>query len=313
MDAFSDIKLIDLIVRLGNMAGAAQELGVTPPVISRRLALLEKRLGVRLLNRTTRKISLTPEGERYLEEGSRILAELNALEGRISGGSKQPQGTLRIAATFGFGRTYMTPALSRFVAEYPQIDVQLHLSDKSVNLVDQGFDLLVRFGEMSDSGLTARLLARNRRLLCAAPAYLASIGKLGHPRDLTRHNCIFIREADEVFGTWHFSSGNETETVKVRSNLSTNDGSSALAWALDGHGLLIRSEWEIARHLKAGELVQVLPEWRTPSADIYLVFHADRQMPAKLRALVDWLLRDFEVRRSTSRGSFAHWLRTDCR
>lgn len=308
MDAFSDIKLFDLIVRLGNMAATAQELGVTPPVISRRLALLEQRLGVRLLNRTTRKISLTPEGESYLAEGGRILAELTALEGRLSGGSKQPQGTLRIAATLGFGRTYLAAALSRFVAEFPQIDVQLHLSDKSVNLVDQGFDLLVRFGEMADSGLTARLLARNRRLLCAAPAYLARAGEPVHPRELGRHNCIFIREADETFGTWHFSSGNETETVKVRSNLSTNDGNSALTWALDGHGLLLRSQWEVAKHLKAGELMQIMPEWRTSDADIYLIFHANRQMPAKLRVLVDWLLSHFAARRSVSRNSFGHWL-----
>ncbi|MFN4349261.1 MAG: LysR family transcriptional regulator [Hylemonella sp.] len=307
MDAYSDIKLFALIVKLGNMAAAAQELGVTPPVISRRLALLEKRLGVRLMNRTTRKISLTPEGETYLMEGVRIQEEMDALEGRIAGGSLQPQGTVKIAATFGFGRTYVTPALSSFVREFPQMDIQLHLSEKSVNLVEEGFDLMVRFGELADSRLTARLLARNRRILCAAPAYLAARGVPTHPRDLGRHNCIFIREADETFGTWHFSNGAESETVKVRSNLSTNDGNSALSWALDGQGILIRSQWDVARHLQAGELVPLLPDWAPPPADIYLVFQTSKQMPAKVRVLVDWLLKHFESRRAASKGTSSNW------
>lgn len=307
MDAYSDIKLFALIVKLGNMAAAAQELGVTPPVISRRLALLEKRLGVRLMNRTTRKISLTPEGETYLMEGVRIQEEMDALEGRIAGGSLQPQGTVKMAATFGFGRTYVTPALSSFVREFPQMNIQLHLSEKSVNLVEEGFDLMVRFGELADSRLTARLLARNRRILCAAPAYLSARGVPTHPRDLGRHNCIFIREADETFGTWHFSNGAEAETVKVRSNLSTNDGNSALSWALDGQGILIRSQWDVARHLETGALVPLLPDWAPPPADIYLVFQTSKQMPAKVRVLVDWLLRHFEPRRTAGKGATSDW------
>lgn len=307
MDSYSDVRLFALIVKLGNMAAAAQELGVTPPVISRRLALLEKRLGVRLLNRTTRKISLTPEGETYLMEGVRLLEEMEALEGSIAGGRLQPQGTVKIAATFGFGRTYVTPALSSFVREFPKIDVQLHLSEKSVNLVDQGFDLMIRFGELADSRLTARLLARNRRILCAAPSYLSAMGTPAHPRDLGRHSCIFIREADETFGTWHFSHGDESETVKVRSRLSTNDGNSALSWALDGQGILIRSQWEVAQHLRQGELLALLPEWSTPPADIYLVFQTGGQVPAKVRVLVDWLLKYFEPRRAVGKNDAKVW------
>ena len=307
MDTYSDVRLFALIVKLGNMAAAAQELGVTPPVISRRLALLEKRLGVRLLNRTTRKLSLTPEGETYLMEGVRLLEEMEALEGSIAGGRLQPQGTVKIAATFGFGRTYVTPALSSFVREFPKIDVQLHLSEKSVNLVDQGFDLMIRFGELADSRLTARLLARNRRILCAAPSYLSAMGTPTHPRDLGRHSCIFIREADETFGTWHFSNGSEAETVKVRSRLSTNDGNSALSWALDGQGILIRSLWEVAQHLRKGELVALLPDWSTPPADIYLVFQTGSQMPAKVRVLIDWLLKYFEPKRAARKNGDNVW------
>lgn len=307
MDSFNDIELFSLIVKLGSMVAAAQELGVTPPVVTKRLAGLEKRLGARLLNRTTRKISLTPEGEVYLMEGVRLLQEMNALEGRIGGGSKQPQGTVRIAATLGFGRTHIAPALSEFVRKYPQVDVQLHLSDRPVHLVEQGYDLMVRFGELSDSRLTARLLANNKRLACASPAYLKTMGVPSHPRELGKHNCIFIREGDETYGTWHLSSGSEQEAIKVRSNLSTNDGSSAMNWALDGQGILLRSQWEVAKALQAKQLVQILPNWTPPPADIYLVFQSNKHMMAKSRVLVDFLLEKFKTRRGASRSSAGNW------
>lgn len=307
MEAFSDIQLFSLIVKLGNMAAAAQELGVTPPVVTRRLANLEKRLGVRLMNRTTRKISLTPEGEVYLMEGVRILEEMTALEDRLGGGSKQPQGTVRVAATLGFGRNHIAPALSKFINKHPQVEVQLHLSDKSVNLVDQGFDLMVRFGELSDSRLTARLLANNRRMLCASPTYLRSKGTPTHPRDLGKHNCIFIREGDETFGTWHLRNGSETESVKVRANLSTNDGTSALGWALHGQGVLVRSQWELSKSFREKKLIPVLPEWTLPPADIYLLFQASKQMPAKVRVLVDFLLNEFEQHRTNSKTAYGSW------
>ena len=307
MDAFSDIAVFALIVKHGNLAAAAQELGITPPAVTRRLANLEKRLGVRLLNRTTRKISLTPEGEQYLMEGVRILEDMHALENRIGGGSSQPQGTVRLAATLGFGRTHLAPALSQIARQHPQLEVQMHLSDRHVNLVEQGFDLMVRFGELTDSRLTARLLARNKRILCAAPGYLAKAGLPEHPRDLGNRNCIFIREGDETFGTWHLRQGELIETVKVRSNLSTNDGSSALGWALDEHGILIRSEWEVAAYLRVGQLVPVLSDWSLPSADIHLVFQANGPTPAKVRVLIDGLLAAFETKRSASKAHASGW------
>jgi LysR family transcriptional activator of dmlA len=303
MDAFSDVGFFALIAKLGNMAAAAQELGVTPPVVSRRLAALEQRLGVRLMNRTTRRISLTPEGESYLLEGVRLLEQMRALEHRIGGGTLQPRGTLRVSATLGFGRLHVAPALSRFAARYPEVEVQLHLSDRSVNLVDQGFDVMVRFGDLSDSRLTARLLANNRRLLCASPDYLKREGTPTHPRELGRRHCIFIREADETFGTWHFQAGPTVETVKVRGNLGTNDGNCALDWALEGHGILLRSQWDIAEHVRAGRLVPVLTEWSAPAADIYLVFQTAHQLPAKIRALVDLLVHDFARFRGRGRDA----------
>jgi len=300
MDGFSDLAFFGLLNQKGSMAATAQELGVTGPAVSKRLAQLESRLGVRLLNRTTRRMSLTPEGETYLVEGARLLNELEALERTVSGHQAQPKGLLRVSATLGFGRRHIAPALGRFAELYPGLEVQLHLSDRPVNLVEQAFDVVIRFGEMPDAQLTARLLADNRRILCASPAYLQKAGMPATPRELARHACIFIREGDETFGTWHLRNGARTETVKVRGALSTNDGESAVGWALGGHGILMRSEWETSNHVSAGTLLPVLPDWQLPPADVYAVFRTGRHLSAKTRALVDHLLSWFSARKGAA-------------
>ncbi|MET1114084.1 MAG: LysR family transcriptional regulator [Comamonas sp.] len=306
MDAFSDLALFAQIAKLGSMAAAAQELGVTPPVVSRRLATLEARLGTRLLNRTTRRLSLTPDGELYLNDGARILEQLTALEHRLGGGL-QPQGTIRIGATLGFGRLHIAPVLSRFTEEFPQVEVQLHLTDRPINLVEQGFDLVIRFGEQADSRLTARLLANNRRLLCAAPSYLKAHPAPATPRELGKHNCIFIREGDETYGTWYLRRGSDVEAVKVHSNLSSNDGTAALHWALEGRGILLRSQWDVAEYLRKKKLKPVLIDWATPPADVYVMFQATKQMPAKIRALVDRLVQAFEPWRQRGEEPCGPW------
>lgn len=307
MSDFPDVRLFTLIAKLGSMAAAAQELGVTPPVVSRRLAALEKRLNVRLMNRTTRRFSLTAEGEMYLAGGARLLEQLAMLEQRVGGGGHQPQGTLRIGATLGFGRMHIAPQLSLFTEEFPQVEAQLHLSERAINLVEQGLDVVIRFGELADSRLTARLLANNQRILCAAPEYLLRHGRPVAPRDLSKHNCIFIRERDETYGTWHLRKGSDIESVKVQSNLSSNDGTTALLWALEGRGLLLRSQWDVAEHVRSGALVPVLSEWSLPSADIYVVFQTTNQMPAKIRVLVDRLLASFENRRGRGSETCGLW------
>lgn len=297
MDGISDLAFFSLLVKRGSLAAAAQELGVTPPSVSKRLAGIESRLRVRLLNRTTRRISLTPEGEIYLAEGARLVAELEALEQRISGGNITPKGLLKVSATFGFGRRHITPQLSAFARLYPQVDIQLHLTDRPVNLVEQGFDADIRFGQIPDARLTARKIADNRRLVCASPSYLKNHGIPLVPRDLQKHNCILLRESDEIYGSWHFSSGNKQETVKVRGSLSANDGECATAWALDGQGIVVRSEWDVAPYLRSGRLRAVLEDWQLPQADIYIVFPTKNHLSAKTRALVDFILKVFENQR----------------
>jgi len=293
MNAISDLAFFSLLVKHGNLSATARELGLTPPAVSTRLANLERRLGVRLLNRTTRRVTVTHEGERYLAEGSRILADLEALERNIASGQAQPQGLLRLNATFGFGRAHIVPAVSDFSRAFPEVEVQMRLTDRPVNLLDEGFDVAVRFGDIPDARLTARKIASNRRLLCASPRYLQAMGEPRAPVDLPRHRCIVVRENDVAYGTWHLRSGQRMETVKVRGPLSSNDGESALAWALDGQGIVMRSEWETAAYLRSGRLRRVLPDWHTPPADIHALYPERLNLPAKTVAFVDFLVQRF--------------------
>lgn len=175
--------------------------------------------------------------------------------------------------------------------------MQLHLTDRPVNLVEQGLDADIRFGQLPDARLTARKIADNRRLVCASPTYLKKHGIPLVPRDLQNHQCILLRESDEIYGSWHFNSGSKQETVKVRGALSANDGECATTWALDGHGIVVRSEWDIAPYLRSGRLRVVLEEWELPTADIYIVFPTKNHLSAKTRALVDFMLKAFEGHR----------------
>jgi len=293
VDALSDLAFFSLLVKHGNLSAAARELGLTPPAVSTRLANLERRLGVRLLNRTTRRVSVTQEGELYLAEGGRILADLEALERNVASARAQPRGLLRLNATFGFGRAHIVPAVADFVRQYPDVEVQMRLTDRPVSLLDEGFDVAVRFGEIPDARLTARKIASNRRLLCASPQYLAAHGEPRAPGDLQRHRCIVVRENDVAYGTWHLRAGQRVETVKVRGPLSSNDGQSALEWALAGHGIVMRSEWETAAYLRSGRLRQVLPDWGTPPADIHALYPERLNLPAKTVAFVDFLVQRF--------------------
>ncbi len=282
-----------LLARCGSFSAAAREQGVSTPAVSKRLAQMEARLGVRLLNRTTRRIGLTPEGETYLLHARRILAEIDDMEQLVSRTHGTPQGLLRVNATLGFGRSHIAPLIAAFVQRHPQVQVQLQLSVDPPPLDQDAFDVCIRFGEPPDARVIARRIAPNRRLLCAAPAYLARHGTPKAPSDLARHNCIGIRQGGEAYGTWRLSQGRKVETVKVRGALSTNDGEIAVNWALAGLGIVMRAEWDVARYLASGRLRQVLEHWQTPPADIHAVYPERHQGAARVRAFVDFLAAHF--------------------
>ena len=307
VSAPSEMAFFSQLARSGSFSATARELGVTTAAISKRLSHMEARLGVPLLHRTTRRSSLTPEGEVYLSQARRILADIDDMEQLVSHAVAAPQGLLRVNATLGFGRSHVAPLISRFVKSQPQVQVQLQLSVNPPLLTEDAFDVCIRFGEPPDARVIARKIAPNRRLLCASPAYLARQGVPRVPHDLTQHNCIGIRQGDEAYGVWRLSSGKRTETVKVRGNLNTNDGEIAVNWALDGHGVLLRAEWDIARYLRSGRLRQVLENYQTPPADIHAVWPQRHQVSARVRVFVDYLADHFEKSSTRAAGLVVNW------
>lgn len=293
----ADLGFFSVLASAGSLSAAARELGITTPAVSKHLAQMESRVGVALVNRTTRRMSLTPEGEVYLEHARRILGEIDGMEELLGISRSTPTGLLRVNATLGFGRSHVAPLISRFVRKHPKVEVQLQLSVNPPPLTEDAFDVCIRFGAPPDSRMIARQIAPNRRLLCASPAYLARHGMPKVPNDLMRHNCIGIRQGEEAYGVWRLSSGRgksvTTEAVKTRGNLTTNDGEIAVNWALDGHGILMRAEWDIERYLRNGRLVQVLPQYFTPDASIHAVYPPRHQLAARVRAFVDFVSLSF--------------------
>jgi DNA-binding transcriptional LysR family regulator len=300
----ADLGFFSALARAGSLSAAARELGITTAAVSKHLAQMEARLGVSLVNRTTRRMGLTPEGELYLAQARRILADIESLGEQLGVSKAVPQGLLRVNATLGFGRSHVAPLISKFVRRHPEVEVQLQLSVNPPPLTEDSFDVCVRFGAPPESRVIARRIAANRRLLCAAPAYLAKHGTPKVPNDLTRHNCIGIRQGEEAYGLWRLSSGRgasaSTQAVKTRGTLTTNDGEIAVNWALEGHGILMRAEWDIARYLRSGRLVQVLRPFHTPDADIYAVYPQRHQLAARVRAFADFLAQSLKQQASAA-------------
>jgi len=281
----------------GSLSAAARDMGVTTAAVSKRLNQMETRIGVPLINRTTRRMSLTPEGEVFLEHARRILGDIDDLDQLLTKSKGMPKGLLRVNATLGFGRMHVAPVISRYVARYPEVEVQLQLSASPPALTADEYDVCIRFGDPPDARVLAKRLAPNRRLLCASPKYIAARGQPKVPHDLTRHNCIGIRQGDEAYGVWRLAARKggklRSEAVKIRGNLTTNDGEIAVNWALDGHGILMRADWDIERYLKSGRLVQVLPQYHTPDADIYAVYPQRHQLSTRVRAFVEFISTAF--------------------
>jgi DNA-binding transcriptional LysR family regulator len=287
MSTDGDMAFFALLARHGSFTTSALELGLSPSAVSRRLARLEGRLGVRLMNRTTRRASLTSEGEAYLQAATDILERVRSVEQSFGRARERPLGLLRVNATFQFGRERIAPAIGAFVREHPEVEAQLVLSDAPRNLVDDGFDLGIRFGLPPASSLVARLLLRNRRVLVAAPAYLQRHGAPRALADLAHHSCIVLRQEYDPYDIWRFDSVGG-ESVRVGGRLATNDGEIAVGWVLDGHGIMMRSEWDVNRHIEAGRLEVVLPSHHS-EAHIYAVYPERLHLSAKVRRFVDLL------------------------
>lgn len=296
----ADLGFFSALAMAGSLSAAAREMRITTAAVSKRLSQMETRLGLPLVNRTTRRMSLTVEGETVLRHARSILAEMADLEQQLGASRSTPSGLLRVNATLGFGRSHIGPLISRFVQQYPQVDGQLQLSADPPSLTDDAFDVCIRFGPPPDTRVIARKIADNQRLLCASPAYVALHGEPKTPADLAQHNFISIRQGGEAYGVIKLTKGRQgkAETVKTRGNLTTNDGSIAVQWALDGHGILLRAEWDIRHHLAQGQLLQLMPQFHTPDADIYAIYPAQHKSAARVRAFVDFVAEAFKTTRT---------------
>lgn len=281
------------IVEHGGISAAARALDRDPSVISRRLDALEARLGVRLLSRTTRRITPTEVGAAYLTRVRTILAELSAADAEAAEGAATPRGLLRLSLPATYARRWIAPLLPAFVATYPQLELELLHSDRFVDLVAEGFDAAVRIGELSDSSLVVRRLASFETVLCASPDYLARRGAPSQPEDLAGHECL--RFPKEGFRTgWKLCNGDASVTQRVSGSIISDEGEGLLVACLAGAGILPASEWEIGQELADGRLVRVLPGWRFDAdGAVQVVLPSGRLMPAKTRVFIDWLVRDF--------------------
>lgn len=287
-----DLRVFLCVVRRASFAAAAQELGASPAYVSKRLRLLEEELGVKLLHRTTRRVTVTEDGERVFHWAQRILDDIDHLVQEVSTAAGEVRGLLRVSSSFGFGRNVVAPAMSQLVAQHPGLQVRLEVFDRLVDVAAEGIDLDVRVGDEIAPHLIARRLAANHRVLCAAPAYLARKGQPRSIDELCAHDCLVIKERDHPFGVWKLRAGAEERTLKVTGPLSANNGEMAAQWALDGHGVVLRSIWDVQADLDAGRLVQLLPAW-TQEANIWAVYPGRLGRSAKVRVAVEFLQAHF--------------------
>jgi DNA-binding transcriptional LysR family regulator len=296
----SKLKQLETFVNVaarGGLTAAAKQEGVAPAIIGRRLDALEERLGVKLLVRTTRRVTLTPEGAAFLEDCQRLLVDLANAEASVSAGSVKANGHLAITAPAGFGRRHVAPLVPQFRELHPDVTLSLSLSDRVVDLAAEGFDCAVRVGEMPDSSLVSVRLADNRRLCVAAPAYLKRHGSPRHPSDLARFDCLTLSSDASQTRGWAFSvpqgGGAEVVHLKPGGPLSCSDGEVLFDWCLNGYGIAWRSTWEVQAEVAAGKLVPLLEEFAAPPNGIYAVFPQRKHLQLRVRLWIDYLKQQY--------------------
>jgi DNA-binding transcriptional LysR family regulator len=292
MSHFKQISTFVDIVAKGSLSASARAEGIAPAMIGRRLDALEKRLGVKLLQRTTRKIALTNEGIAFLEDCQRILADLQDAESAVSARSAVATGHLVVSAPAGFGRQHVAPLIPSFVAEHRDVSMTLSLNDRVVDLIGEGIDIAIRIATLSDSSLVGVKLADNKRVVVASPAYLKRHGTPVSLDELASHNCLPISNDGSQRG-WTFRQNGKNVTLKVGGNMACNDGEVLHDWALSGKGLAWRSMWEVGTEIESGKLVTVLDEFAAAGNDIYAIFAQRRHLPLRIRVFVDFLRRAY--------------------
>jgi DNA-binding transcriptional LysR family regulator len=295
MDKLKQMEAFVSAVEWGSLAKAANALGVTPAMLGRRVDGLEKRLGVRLLHRSTRSLVLSEEGQLFLERCKALFSDLEIAEELMASSRQSAVGHLRVSAPAGFGLRHVAPQGPVFLERNPEVRLSFDLTDRVVELVRDGYDLGIRIGAVLDPNLVAIRLAPNRRAVCAAPAYLARHGVPRTLADLEQHNCLAFNPQGGQHGGWSFQDGARPVTIRVRGNPDCNDGEMLRRWAAEGLGLAWRSTWEIQAEIARGELVTVLDDFALPDYDIRAVYPQQRYIPAKVRFFVEHLKQTYAL------------------
>jgi DNA-binding transcriptional LysR family regulator len=293
MDKFKELTTFVEVAQRGSLSAAAREEGITPAMVGRRIDQLEERLGVKLFKRSTRKVTLTPEGTTFYEDCHRLLDELSSAEDSLTAGAKSASGRLIVTAPTAFGRKHIAPHLPAFIAEHPNLAISLHLSERLVDLKNERFDIAIRIADLKSADLIAAKLARNHRVVCGAPAYFKRAGKPRELSDLPRHNCLVTSTEDGVSDVWSFQDKSKPLGVKVAGSLQCNDGEVLTRWAIAGEGLAWRSAWEVSEEVKRGRLVTVLDDFAVPGNNIYAVYPERRLLPAKVKFFIEFLRKAF--------------------
>lgn len=293
IDHASEMTAFVRVVDSKGFSAAASGLGLTPSAVSKLITRLETRLGVRLLQRTTRALHLTAEGEVFYAAARRIVAEIETLESQISGQSGTPQGLLRVTTSLAFSTHQLTPVLPEFLARYPQVRLELLPTDRVVDMIEEGMDVALRIGCLADTSFMARKIGEDRRLICAAPAYLAHHGAPRRPEDLARHNCILSRER-AALNRWQFRVEGELRTIDVSGRLAVDEGELQMQLAVQGLGIVRLTRLTVAQAVRAGTLVPLLGEF---SADdpvaIHAVYPHRRHLAPRVTAFVNFLIEKF--------------------
>ena len=299
-----NLRLFLRIVDKAGIAAAGRELGLSPATTSERLAALEAHYGVRLLNRSTRSLSLTEEGRELLEGARRLVADAEALEDRLKRGLGRLAGPIRLSAPLDLGRSWLQTVIDTFLETNPGVRIDLHLSDDIADLSGGGFDLAIRYGDLKDSALTVQKIADNVRIVCAAPAYLEQHGTPHHPADLAEHDCLVMRYGEDAGRAWPFRIDGATRRFPVSGRRSADDGGLVRKWCLQGYGIARKSQWDIMEDLADGRLVPLLRDFELPPVGLQAVYPRGRADIRRVRALLEALkssIRDQKVRKSGSR------------
>ncbi len=299
MSRFKQIETFVAVAARGSLSAAAQAEGVAPAVISRRMDALEDRLGVKLLTRTTRRITLTFEGSAFLEDCQRLLNDLYNAEASVSLGGVKASGHLRVTAPAGFGRIHVAPLMPAFLAANQDVSVSLDLSDRLTDIVNENIDVAIRIGTLDDSSLVGLKLADNRRVVIASPAYLERRGTPATPADLAQHDCLTFGTYGNQARGWQFVVAGRAVSIRVSGPLACNDGAVLRDWALAGRGLAWRSLWEVGADLAAGRLRTVLDAYAAPDNAIHAVFAQRKHLPLRVRVFIDYLKNSY--------GNPAYW------